>query len=44
METETLSARNAVELLLREEFGAGLCASGPGDDVPEDYVYGWDCL
>lgn len=43
METETISARNVVELLMQEEFNASICASKPSDDVPADYVYGWDC-
>ncbi|KAG8959873.1 hypothetical protein FRC03_007347 [Tulasnella sp. 419] len=48
METETLSARNVVDLLLQETFGAGICyadGKGPieteGDD--QSKVYGWDC-
>lgn len=48
METETIAARNAVELLMREEFGASICPP-PAEDEPEggenkgDFVYGWDC-
>ncbi|KAH9914155.1 FAD/NAD(P)-binding domain-containing protein [Epithele typhae] len=50
METETIAARNVVELLMKEQFDAGLCkaedveksmADGKLDD--DDYVYGWDC-
>ncbi|KAG8922639.1 hypothetical protein FRC02_011729 [Tulasnella sp. 418] len=47
METEILSARNVVDLLLKEEFDRGLCF---GDDIPEwasqdtkFKIYGWDC-
>ena len=49
METETISARNAVELLMRDEFDASICKHEPtpdGADPPddkEDFVYGWDC-
>ena len=51
METETISARNIVELLLQEEFNASICksappAEGPDDDKAppaEDFIYGWDC-
>lgn len=53
METETVAARNVVDLLLQDEFGKGICprahasedegASPAGDKSDEDYVYGWDC-
>lgn len=48
METETIAARNAVEMLMQEEFGASICKSGEGaaeDKGGEDgdFVYGWDC-
>ncbi|KAK7058346.1 hypothetical protein VNI00_001977 [Paramarasmius palmivorus] len=52
METETISSRNAVELLLNEEFKSSLCgprisASGETDKskakTDDDFVYGWDC-
>jgi prenylcysteine oxidase/farnesylcysteine lyase len=33
METETLAARNVVDLLLKEEFGSGLCMNKT--DAPE---------
>ncbi|KAG6885530.1 hypothetical protein C0993_000526 [Termitomyces sp. T159_Od127] len=55
METQTVAARNVVDLLLREEFGASICGShlpilnSPGN-VPittthqlQDFVLGWDC-
>ena len=29
METETISSRNIVDLLFREEFNSGICGSGP---------------
>jgi prenylcysteine oxidase/farnesylcysteine lyase len=44
METETISARNVVDLLLKEEFGTGIC--GPfadGSEDEKDFVLGWDC-
>ena len=52
METETIASRNVVELLMREQYDAGLCppqkeeVEGDGDEVlhkGEDFVYGWDC-
>ena len=45
METETISARNAVELLLQEEFNAAICPAKSEDDEepPAEFVYGWDC-
>ncbi|KAI0683508.1 FAD/NAD(P)-binding domain-containing protein [Earliella scabrosa] len=49
METETIASRNVVELLLQEQFNAGLCktqdAEGdePVKEKGKDFVYGWDC-
>jgi prenylcysteine oxidase / farnesylcysteine lyase len=55
METETISARNVVDLLLAEKFGAGICSPPSGFDVEnttetdatprhaKEFVYGWDC-
>ncbi|TFK83419.1 hypothetical protein K466DRAFT_555076 [Polyporus arcularius HHB13444] len=49
METETLAARNVVDLLMQEQYDAGLCKphlteEGETARVPvEDFVYGWDC-
>ncbi|KZV76911.1 FAD/NAD(P)-binding domain-containing protein [Peniophora sp. CONT] len=51
METETIAARNVVELMLQEQFGlAGLCPFMPKGDEgfqtetdASDFVYGWDC-
>jgi len=50
METETISARNAVDLLLNDDFGgSSICGariSGSASETnaeTEDYVYGWDC-
>ena len=49
METETIASRNVVELLLQEQYNAGLCktqdAEGdePVKEKGEDFVYGWDC-
>ena len=34
METETISSRNIVDLLFREEFNSGIC--GPSQILPED--------
>ncbi|EKM53071.1 uncharacterized protein PHACADRAFT_259228 [Phanerochaete carnosa HHB-10118-sp] len=45
METETIAARNVVELLMQEEFDASICKSddtGPKNDNTT-FVYGWDC-
>lgn len=45
METETIAARNVVELLMQEEFDASICKSdgaGPKDDNAT-FIYGWDC-
>lgn len=44
METETISARNVVELLMQEEFDASICPKSDADDEPSDFVYGWDCF
>lgn len=53
METETVAARNVVDLLLHEEFNASICGSHlPISNSPEnatttnqlqDFVLGWDC-
>ncbi|KAI0699779.1 FAD/NAD(P)-binding domain-containing protein [Cerioporus squamosus] len=50
METETLAARNVVDLLMQEQFDAGLCRSHLVEDgesaqerADDDFVYGWDC-
>ena len=51
METETIAARNVVELLMKEQFDAGLCklsaVEEESDSSPQtrrdDFVYGWDC-
>lgn len=50
METETIASRNVVELLLHEQFNAGLCkqeTDKDGEPAPTDdedsFVYGWDC-
>ncbi|GJE94006.1 FAD/NAD(P)-binding domain-containing protein [Phanerochaete sordida] len=45
METETIAARNVVELLMREEFDASICKSdGATPRADNDtFVYGWDC-
>ena len=53
METETISSRNVVDLLLKEQFDSGICGlRGQGLDKAEngtltaddkDFVYGWDC-
>lgn len=52
METETISSRNVVDLMLDEAFNTGIC--GPAKSVEDDlgrpnvdnldeFVYGWDC-
>lgn len=52
METETISSRNVVDLMLDEAFGTGICgpAKSAEEDLgrlntgePEGFVYGWDC-
>ena len=48
METETVAARNVVDMLLRDEFNASICrpeAEGLNatTDLRKDFVYGWDC-
>jgi prenylcysteine oxidase/farnesylcysteine lyase len=49
METETVSSRNIVDLLLKEEFNSGICgthtseANSTGKQDEANYVYGWDC-
>ncbi|KAL4250177.1 prenylcysteine oxidase family protein [Abortiporus biennis] len=48
METETISSRNVVDLLLEELFDSGICKKATNaTEVPErrgeEFVYGWDC-
>ncbi|KII86384.1 hypothetical protein PLICRDRAFT_164925 [Plicaturopsis crispa FD-325 SS-3] len=52
METETISSRNIVDLLLHEHFGLGICGprvsiseelSGVQQAEDENFVLGWDC-
>ncbi|KAH9926192.1 uncharacterized protein B0H18DRAFT_1006933 [Fomitopsis serialis] len=48
METETVAARNAVDLLLREELGASICPptdhqTNASISTGKDFVLGWDC-
>lgn len=49
METETLSSRNIVDLLLDDLFNASICGPQITDltnittSDKNDYVYGWDC-
>ena len=54
METETIAARNVVELLMQEEYGASICKSAPAPETPpetkkkagdkeKEFIYGWDC-
>jgi prenylcysteine oxidase/farnesylcysteine lyase len=55
METETIASRNIVDLLLNEEFNAGICGSRIAASHSENYtiqaaapndknfVIGWDC-
>lgn len=47
METETLAARNAVDMLLKELFSSGICGPAAAADTnntdKESFVYGWDC-
>ncbi|CAE6452792.1 unnamed protein product [Rhizoctonia solani] len=48
METETIASLNAVDLLLHDRYGRGVCGYKTEDDYPSDaksadFVYGWDC-
>jgi len=46
METETIASRNVVDLLLQEKFNSSIChldEEKGGKEVPEGFVYGWDC-
>jgi prenylcysteine oxidase/farnesylcysteine lyase len=50
METETISSRNIVDLLLHEHFASGVCGPWPTRDqsaaeakAEPDFVLGWDC-
>jgi len=44
METETLAARNAVDLLLHRRFNNSICgALARAETIQDDFVYGWDC-
>ena len=52
METETVAARNVVDLLVHEEFDSSICgshmaSSNPLDNVTStterEFVLGWDC-
>lgn len=45
METETVAARNVVDMILEDRFGQSICPRNGGEGAPwgEDKVYGWDC-
>lgn len=45
METTTIATRNVVELLMREQFNAGICKTHtpPSQVNLTTFVYGWDC-
>jgi len=46
METETISSRNIVDLLLREKFNSSICPLDKENRVngtPAGFIYGWDC-
>ena len=51
METETISSRNVVELLMQEEYGASICKPAENSTTVQksergenkDFVYGFDC-
>jgi prenylcysteine oxidase/farnesylcysteine lyase len=49
METETVSSRNVVDLLLKDVFDSSICghhisnARNSTMEDENDYVYGWDC-
>jgi len=48
METETISSRNVVDLLLKEKFESSICKSLASENATQptsekEFVYGWDC-
>ena len=43
METETVSSRNVVDLLLKNKYNTTICGTSKSETVKDDYVYGWDC-
>ena len=50
METETIASRNVVDLLLHDEYNAGICPAAAEDEDAaeagvhdEKFVLGWDC-
>ncbi|KAF8758479.1 FAD NAD-P-binding protein [Rhizoctonia solani] len=47
METETIASLNAVDLLLHDRYGRGVCGyksdEYPNEVKPADFAYGWDC-
>ncbi|KAH7340917.1 Prenylcysteine lyase-domain-containing protein [Rhizoctonia solani] len=48
METETIASLNAVDLLLHDHYGRGVCGYKTEEDYLKDeksadFVYGWDC-
>ena len=49
METETIASRNVVDLLLHDEYNAGICPASAADEDSavekhdEKFVLGWDC-
>ncbi|KAJ7071486.1 Prenylcysteine lyase-domain-containing protein [Mycena amicta] len=46
METQTISSRNIVDMILEEHFdGASICGKRQGNTTKDadDYIYGWDC-
>lgn len=44
METETVSARNVVDLLLHDEFGKGICPPSHADEVEDGGVTGGETV
>ncbi len=42
METQTISSRNVVDLLLTEKFNTTICPANQATPK-KDFVYGWDC-
>ncbi|KAF8898344.1 Prenylcysteine lyase-domain-containing protein [Infundibulicybe gibba] len=44
METETISSRNVVDLMLKEQFNSSICGSeSTGPPPSTGFVFGWDC-
>lgn len=43
METETVSSRNIVDMLLKEQFNSSICHTPTAVTDDKEFIYGWDC-